>query len=228
MADGVGSGTHGSRGVCSRSSVGTSDAVLAGATRSRRNAAGALTAIAGARRRGGRLVKLLLVSQQQIATSEASRAFRALKRLLLGVGALVAFQMLQSGEGALTSRAHMRAGLIGFGGRKIGRRLRVHGNSRSCCCMDQKGLIVSSVSAVAWHSSGKERRRCSGGGGGGGIEWRDTRVGTGGAGLEGCWWAVLCSAVSMQLCRCDSYHYLRWPGQHRWQQPPREQQHRQQ
>jgi hypothetical protein len=39
------------------------------------------------------LVKLLLVAEQQVTAGEASRTLRALERLLLGVGALMALEM---------------------------------------------------------------------------------------------------------------------------------------
>lgn len=76
-------------------------------------------------------MKLLLVSQQQIATGKASCALGTLEGLFLCVGTLVTFQMLQSGKRALTSRAHMGAGFIGLGRREIGRCLRVDSNGRS-------------------------------------------------------------------------------------------------
>jgi hypothetical protein len=129
MADGVGTGSHGGPSVGS-SRVCPSDAVLAGAALTRSSAAGRLTAVAWARGGRRRLMELLLVTQQQVAPGEASRALRALKRLLLCVGTLVAFQVLQSGKGTLAGCADVRAGLIGFWWGEVGGSFCVDGDGR--------------------------------------------------------------------------------------------------
>lgn len=81
-------------------------------------------------------MELLLVAQQQVSAGKASRALGALEGLLLGVGALVTLQMLETCEGPLAGGADMRSGLIGLGQRegagRSGRRGRfggrVHGD----------------------------------------------------------------------------------------------------
>jgi hypothetical protein len=45
-------------------------------------------------------VQLLLVAEQQVAAGEAAGALLALEGLFLGVGALMALQVLQAGEGS--------------------------------------------------------------------------------------------------------------------------------
>lgn len=61
-------------------------------------------------------MKLLLVPQQQITTSEASCAFWTLKGLFLGMRALMALKMLQARKRSLASVADVWTRLIGFGG----------------------------------------------------------------------------------------------------------------
>jgi hypothetical protein len=81
-------------------------------------------------------MQLLLVSEKQVPSSKAPCAFRALKGFLLCVRALMSFQMLQSGKGALTSLTNVRAGLIGLRSREIGGRLGCGSSvdsDRSCC-----------------------------------------------------------------------------------------------
>lgn len=73
-------------------------------------------------------MQLLLVPQKEITSGKASLAFGTLKRLLLGVGPLVALQMLQSGEGALASSAYMWPGLVCLRRRKLIRGFGIHGN----------------------------------------------------------------------------------------------------
>jgi hypothetical protein len=67
-------------------------------------------------------VQLLLVSQEEVAAGKASCAVWALERLLLGVRALMALEMLESGKGATASGADVGPRLVCFGGRDaIGR-----------------------------------------------------------------------------------------------------------
>lgn len=127
MADGVGARPHGAivgsgGGSSSSGSIGAGDAVLPRTALGGSGAAGALPAVPGAGRRGGGLMELLLVAQQQVSAGKASAALGALEGLLLGVGALVTLQMLEAGEGALTGGADMRTGLIGLGQREGGGR----------------------------------------------------------------------------------------------------------
>jgi hypothetical protein len=68
-------------------------------------------------------VKLLLVTQQQIAAGEASFAFGTLEGFFFGVGALVSLEMFQSGEGSLAGVANVQARLVRLGRREIGWRL---------------------------------------------------------------------------------------------------------
>lgn len=134
MADRVRPGSHRSRSSC-RSGSGSRSARTGHAVLpdpgSRRRPTRALTAVARSRRRCSCLVELLLVTQKQIPSGKASRALGAFKRLLFGVRSLVAFQMFQSGEGALASAADVWARLVGLGRREIGvRRLGVDGDGR--------------------------------------------------------------------------------------------------
>lgn len=77
-------------------------------------------------------MKLLLVAKQQITTGKASCTFGAFEWLLLGVGTLVPFQVLETCEGTLASCANMRAGLVCLGWGEVGRwRLGVYGDCRS-------------------------------------------------------------------------------------------------
>lgn len=98
MADGIRARSHrsiiggGSRGIC------TSDAVLSSSALSGSSTASTFTTVSWSRRGRRSLVKLLLVSQEQISPSKASCAFRALERFLLGVGTFMTFQMFQSGK----------------------------------------------------------------------------------------------------------------------------------
>lgn len=79
-------------------------------------------------------MQFLLVTEQQVATGETSCTLGALEGLLLGVGTLVAFKMLETGEGALAGAADVRAGLIGLGRREIRGRLGVDGDGGCCRC----------------------------------------------------------------------------------------------
>lgn len=92
MTYGVGPGAHGvGRCIGARCSIGHT--ILSGPALSGSGTTGRLASIswAGGRRRC--LVKLLLVAEQQVTAGEASRTLRALERLLLGVGALMALEM---------------------------------------------------------------------------------------------------------------------------------------
>ena len=60
-------------------------------------------------------MQLLLMAQKQVSPGEAARALWAFEGLLLGVGALMALQMLQTGEGALACAAYVWARLVGLG-----------------------------------------------------------------------------------------------------------------
>lgn len=73
---------------------------------------------------GSRLMKLLLVTQQQIPTREAPRAFRAFEWLFLRVGPLMALEMFQT-------RERTRAGLADVGPRLI----RLRRRNRCCFCL---------------------------------------------------------------------------------------------
>lgn len=128
VADRVGPRAHG-RSVTVRISVRVGDAVLAGSalggSTTRRFAS-----VPWAGRGCGRLMELLLVSQQQIATGKASGAFWALKWLLLRVGTLVSLEMLESRKRTLAGSADMRARLVGLWRGEVGRRFRggiIHG-----------------------------------------------------------------------------------------------------
>lgn len=79
------------RGICTSNAV-LSSSALGGRT------AGTLATVSRTRRGGRRLVELLLVTQEQVSSSEASRAFWTLEGFLFGVGALVTFQVFQSGK----------------------------------------------------------------------------------------------------------------------------------
>lgn len=127
VTDGVGPRSHG--GVCGTdaSSSHAGHAVFTSAL-GRRNTAGGLASIARARRRCGGLVKLLLVAKQQIATGKASCTFGAFEGLLLGVGALVPFQVLKTSKGALASCANVRTGFVRLWRGEVGRRFRAHGD----------------------------------------------------------------------------------------------------
>lgn len=91
-------------------------------------------------------MKLLLMPQKQISPSKASRAFWTLKRLLLGMGSLMALQMLKAGKRALAGATDVRSGFIGLWRREIGRTLGVHRNGRG---FGLAGL----VSQAAQHSN---------------------------------------------------------------------------
>lgn len=81
-------------------------------------------------------MEFLLVAQQEVSPSEASFALRALERFLLSVRPLMAFQMLQSSERALTGRADMRPRFVCLWWGEIGNRsFSIHSNCRA-------GLIV--------------------------------------------------------------------------------------
>lgn len=126
VADGVCPRTHrvgGTRVGGRRGMAGAHDAVFASAALAWGHAAGRLSAVSRASRGRRRLVQFLLVTKQQVAAGKASRALGALKRLFLCVRALMALQVLEAGEGALASRADMRARLVGLWGRKVGRSL---------------------------------------------------------------------------------------------------------
>lgn len=63
---------------------------------------------------GGRHVELLLVAQQEVASGEASGAFRAFEGLLLGVGSFVTLKVLQACERALACLTDMWSRLVGL------------------------------------------------------------------------------------------------------------------
>src|SRR5689334_10810084 len=86
MADGICPGPHrGGRVVGSSSgSPGPHDAVLPNSAGAWRRTAGALPTVAWARRRGGCLVQLLLVPEEEIASGKATGALGTLERLFLG------------------------------------------------------------------------------------------------------------------------------------------------
>lgn len=65
-------------------------------------------------------MQLLLVTQEEVAAGKASGALGAGERLLLGVGSLVALEVLQAGKGPLACTTDMGAGLVGLGGREVG------------------------------------------------------------------------------------------------------------
>ncbi|ELR09742.1 hypothetical protein GMDG_04228 [Pseudogymnoascus destructans 20631-21] len=93
----------------------------------RGRAAGALAAVPRPRRRRGGHMQLLLVAQEQVPPREAARALGALERLLLGVGALVALEMLEPRKRARAGRADVWPGLVGLGRGEGRRRLWVQG-----------------------------------------------------------------------------------------------------
>lgn len=121
MADGVGSRSHRRSPIPRQASCGgIGHGVLAhspgGASH---RTARALPSSATRPGGGGRaLVKLLLVSKQQVPSGKTSGALRTGKRFLLGMGAFVALQMLQSRKGSRTCPAHMRSRLVGLGRRE--------------------------------------------------------------------------------------------------------------
>lgn len=92
------------------------------------------------RRRCRRLMKLLLMSQQQVPPSKASCTFWALEWFLFGVGTLVTFQMFQSGKRTLASSTDMRTRLVGLGWRKLLRRSRGGGSSSSSVHRNRRGF----------------------------------------------------------------------------------------
>lgn len=132
MADGVGPRPHGgSIGRSGGGSIRIGDAVLPSPALGWGSTASALPTVPRSRRRGCGLMQLLLVAKKQIAPGETSRAFGTLEWLLFSMRSFVPFQMFQSGEGALTSRADVRPRLVGLGRREGRRRLgRVHCNGR--------------------------------------------------------------------------------------------------
>ncbi len=97
----------------------TSDAVLPNPAGSRGGTAGALPTIARAGGRGGGLVQLLLMPEEQISACEASGALGTLEGLLFCVRALVALEMLEASERPLASGANMGRGLSVLGGGKL-------------------------------------------------------------------------------------------------------------
>jgi len=62
-------------------------------------------------------MELLLMTQEEVAAGEASRAFRALEGLLFGVRPFVTLEVLQSCERALAGLADVRSRLVGLGSR---------------------------------------------------------------------------------------------------------------
>lgn len=152
MADSVCPGPHGGGGAARGGGIGAHDTILPSPASARRHSTSALTAVARASRRGRCLVQLLLVSQQQITASKAPRALGTLKRLFLGVGTLVAFQVLEAGEGTLTSAADVGTRLVGLGRREGGRCLGVDHDGRGCEA--EKDLISHTFSL-----SSAERRQ---------------------------------------------------------------------
>jgi hypothetical protein len=94
-------------------------------------------------------MELLLVTQQEISAGEASRALGTFEGLFLGVRPLVSFQVLQSGKGALAGCADVRARLVGFRRREIGRCLGVDGDRGSCGQLSVSSCSVGAESAMA-------------------------------------------------------------------------------
>jgi len=86
---------------------------------SRGDAGGELDHSSGSRRRR-HSVYLLPVASQQVAATEAPSALRTLKRLFLGVRALVPAQVLQAGKGALADCTDMWSQLVGLLGMRFG------------------------------------------------------------------------------------------------------------
>ena len=97
VADGVCSGAPSRILSSAASAYAAGRTIFAGATLTRRAADTLPTVTWPARRRGG-LVKFLLMTQQEISASKASCALWAFERLLVGVRALVTFQVLETGE----------------------------------------------------------------------------------------------------------------------------------
>lgn len=64
-------------------------------------------------------MQLLLVAQQQVPTGKAARTIGTFKGLLLGVRALMALEVFQSGKRPTTGSTDMGSGFIRFGGRDI-------------------------------------------------------------------------------------------------------------
>ena len=97
-------------------------------------------------------MQFLLVSQQQVTARKTPLALRALKRLLLGVRALVSLQMLQARERPRACCADVRPWLVGFW-RGKGR-----GRGRGCglrclhrCCNSSRGQPMQSSWVAATH-----------------------------------------------------------------------------
>ena len=157
MADGVRPRPHGPGGRVT-ATRGTSHAILASSALARSHAAGGLSAVARAGRRSCRLVQLLLMPEQQVTAGEASRTFRALKGLLLGVRALVPLQVLQAGKGALASRADVWPRLVSLWWREVGRRLRVDGDCGRCRQGSKLSAQVEEKKGAP-HDEGKFGRR---------------------------------------------------------------------
>lgn len=113
VTDGIGAGPHGGGVV--------DDGVLAHAVGASARGPRALSpAIARARGWSGGHVEFLLVSQEQVPTSETAGTVRTLERLLFGVGALMTFEMFQPSERATAGGAAMGPRLVGLGRRDIG------------------------------------------------------------------------------------------------------------
>jgi hypothetical protein len=68
-------------------------------------------------------MELLLMAQEKIPACKTPGALWTLERLLLGVGPLVPFQVLQSRKGAGTCPTDMGPGLVRLRGRKARRGL---------------------------------------------------------------------------------------------------------
>jgi hypothetical protein len=66
-------------------------------------------------------MQLLLMAQQQVASRKATRALRALERLLLCVRALVSLQMLESRKRPRACRADVRPRLVSLWWRECDR-----------------------------------------------------------------------------------------------------------
>lgn len=96
MANSIRARSH--RGIPGPGSVGASNTVLSSSALSGSGTTSTLTAVPRSRRGRCRLVKLLLVPQEQVSPSKASCTFRTLERFLFSVGTLMTFQMFQSGK----------------------------------------------------------------------------------------------------------------------------------
>jgi len=83
-------------------------------------------------------VQFLLVAQKQISAGKAAGAFGAFKGLLLGVGAFVALQMLQTCERAAASGAYMGPRFLGFD-RRIA--WGSTGSRISCSCRSRRRVV---------------------------------------------------------------------------------------